>query len=84
MMALPGRRAALYRGMSDRHGMLSRWFRAISIEMWRRAARMMRVCLPVCSQATEFLFSGERDETGGAEEGENDVNEIVTVGLLDF
>ena len=37
------------------------WFRSVSAEVWRRAARMVRLCLPVTPAAADFLLCGEMD-----------------------
>ena len=40
--------------------MLNRWFSTLSVEVWRRAARMAQACLPGDSTDVEFIFTGER------------------------
>ena len=66
MMTLAARRAARYRGMSDHRNLLNRWFRSIAAEVWRRAAKMVRACLPGDALDAEFCFLGERPPEGAA------------------
>jgi hypothetical protein len=61
MMTLAARRAARYRGLPEHRSILSRWFRSVSAEVWRRAARMVRSCLPGTSHTADFLLYGEMD-----------------------
>eukprot|EP00973_Karenia_brevis_P006914 937584-Karenia_brevis.AAC.1 len=62
MMMLAARRAARYRGMSSHQGLLNRWFRTIAAQVWLRAARMIKACLPDESSEAEFLLEGVRPE----------------------
>ena len=60
MMTLAARRAARYRGLPDHRALLKRWFRTLAAEVWRRAARMVRACLPGEMGLAELLLDGER------------------------
>eukprot|EP00973_Karenia_brevis_P031444 4338477-Karenia_brevis.AAC.1 len=59
MMILAARKAARYRGLSDHRALLSRWHRTVATELWRRAARMVRACIPKETASAEFLVTGE-------------------------
>ena len=76
MMTLAARRAARYRGMPSHQAMLNRWFRSVSAEIWRRAAHMLRSCLPGPSDAAELLLTGEvdgRPDAGPSVDEDSDV-----------
>ena len=59
LMLLAARRAARYRGLPDHRGLLSRWLRSMTAEVWRRAAKMIRKALPKIEGHAEFLLTGE-------------------------
>ena len=60
LMTLAARRAARYRGLSDHRSLLRRWQRSVAAEVWRRAAKMVRACLPGDSALVEYCISGEQ------------------------
>ena len=60
IMTLAARRAARYRGLSDHRNLLNRWCRSVAAAVWRRAARMVRACLPGDSAMAEFCLTGEQ------------------------
>ena len=60
MMTLAARRAARYRGLPDHRSMLRRWYRSASAEVWRRAACMVRSCMPGDSDEAEQLLQQQQ------------------------
>ena len=62
IMNLAARRAARYRGMPRHQGLLTRWYRSVAAEVWRRAAKMVHMCLPQPSRESSYLVTGEMEE----------------------
>ena len=58
VMRFAASRAARVRGVSG-HGMLRRWYAALGVEIWRRAAAMVRKCLPPLADSSLALLVGE-------------------------
>ena len=53
--------AARRKGIGSHSAILRRWFRQIVSEVWKRAAKMIRACMPRELAATEYLLAGERE-----------------------
>ncbi len=70
MLTLAARRAAWYQGLPGHSGILNRWRRTIATEVWRRAARMLRACLPGHMAGAEYLLGGEMPGGTGADAGD--------------
>jgi len=52
-------RAARFRGQLNNKQMLKRWEATVTTEIWRRAARMVKACLPKPSRYEHLLIDGD-------------------------
>ena len=52
-------RAARFRGHPNHQQMLKRWQATVTTEIWRRAARMVKACLPKPGRFEQMLLEGE-------------------------
>ncbi len=62
MLTQASREAARRKGLRSHEAIVRRWCRSLACEVWRRASRMVRACLPREPSQTELILDGERDE----------------------
>ena len=68
VLAFIARQVARQRGLSDHVGLLYRTRRNISVAIWRRAAKMIHVCLPHHSNESISLLFGADPSSVSVEE----------------
>ena len=76
IMTLAARLAAQYRGMPGHQALLRRWYRSVAAEVWRRAAKMVHMCLPQPSREAAYLATGEMDEGGIQPDDDSDDEDV--------